>query len=147
MTSTAAMAISADSDDRRRRFPPFPPFREFRLVEITLNWLDMSLLSGCTRIASKSAALKSRCLDIRTDGQKELNMTEEPVHEGLLAPCVESTIVQSRVQGGSADKKLAPRNVPPFVLKNEGKSGPKVTFNFLKMWKLAARGPIMGPHD
>ena len=85
MTSTAAMAISADSDDRRRRFPPFPPFREFRLVEITLNWLDMSLLSGCTRIASKSAALKSRCLDIRTDGQKELNMTEEPVHEGLFA--------------------------------------------------------------
>ena len=84
MTSTAAMAISADSDDRRRRFPPFPPFREFRLVEITLNWLDMSLLSGCTRIASKSAALKSRCLDIRTDGQKELNMTEEPVHEGLF---------------------------------------------------------------
>jgi hypothetical protein len=46
------------------------------------------------------------------------------------------------VQGGSADKKLAPRNVPPFVLKNDGKSGPKVTFNFLKMWKLATRGPI-----
>ena len=84
VSGTAAMAISADSDDRRRRFPPFPPFREFRLVEITLNWLDMSLLSGCTRIASKSAALKSRCLDIRTDGQKELNMTEEPVHQGLL---------------------------------------------------------------
>ena len=47
-----------------------------------------------------------------------------------------------KLQGDSADKKLATRNVPPFVLKNEGKSGPKVTFNFLKMWKLAARGPI-----
>ena len=46
------------------------------------------------------------------------------------------------LQGDSADKKLATRNVPPFVLKNDGKSGPKVTFNFLKMWKLAARGPI-----
>ena len=46
------------------------------------------------------------------------------------------------LQGEPADKKLAPRKVPPFVLKNEGKSGPKVTFNFLKMWKLAARGPI-----
>ena len=45
---------------------------------------------------------------------------------------------QGAIQGDSADKKLATRNVPPFVLKNEGKSGPKVTFNFLKMWKLAA---------
>ena len=53
-----------------------------------------------------------------------------------------SRSIQPVVQGGSADKKLAPRNVPPFVLKNDGKSGPKVTFNFLKMWKLAARGPI-----
>ena len=53
----------------------------------------------------------------------------------------------SLLQGDSADKKLATRNVPPFVLKNEGKSGPKVTFNFLKMWKLAARGPIRAPHD
>ena len=51
------------------------------------------------------------------------------------------------VQGDSADKKLAPRKVPPFVLKNDGLCGPRVTFYFLKIWKLAARGPIMGPHD
>ena len=46
------------------------------------------------------------------------------------------------VQGESADKKLAPRKVAPFLLKNAGLYGPKVTFYFLKMWKLAVRGPI-----
>ena len=51
-------------------------------------------------------------------------------------------LFETHIQGESVDKKLAPRNVPPFVLKNDGKSGPKVTSNFLKMWKLAARGPI-----
>ena len=51
-------------------------------------------------------------------------------------------LVSVLLQGDSADKKLAPRKVPPFVLKNDGLCGPKVTFNFLKMWKLAARGPI-----
>ena len=53
----------------------------------------------------------------------------------------------SLLQGEPTDKKLAPRKVPPFVVKNEGKKGPKVTFNFLKMWKLAARGSIRAPHD
>ena len=55
--SAALTATIAGGD-----FPPSPPFREFRLVEITLNWLDMSLLSGCTRIASDSGGLKSQFL-------------------------------------------------------------------------------------
>ena len=32
--------------------------------------------------------------------------------------------------------------MPPFALKNDCLHGPKVAFYFLKMWKLAARGPI-----
>ena len=49
---------------------------------------------------------------------------------------------RKRVQGEPVDKKLAPRNVPPFSLKNGCLYGPKVAFYFLKMWKLAAGGPI-----
>ena len=55
------------------------------------------------------------------------------------SPCSRVHVLE---QGESLTKKLAPRNVPPFVLKNHGLYGPKVTFYFLKMWKLAARGPI-----
>ena len=66
-------------------------------------------------------------------------MSQVSVSVFLAHPC-------KSLQGDSADKKLAPRKVPPFampfVLKNDGLCGPKVTFNFLKMWKLAARGPI-----
>ena len=37
------------------------------------------------------------------------------------------SVYDGGLQGDSADKKLAPRNVPPFALKNDGKSGPKIT--------------------
>ena len=52
--------------------------------------------------------------------------------------------VFTRVQGESAEKKLAQGDVPPLLLKTEESDGPEFAFGFLKMWKL--RLPLFIDH-